>query len=113
MTHLEHFEASLNELKHSSLVGIRDITEGEEATRLLTPNCQENLAMLASENLHFEAQFEIENMHITEQLIKYCHALPSLRVVINHLGFIAMSKYGSKQSLNSAAAIISRLSSQA
>ncbi|MEQ3442579.1 amidohydrolase family protein [Pseudoalteromonas sp. BZP1] len=85
----KHFEASLNKLEHPSLVGIRDITEGEETKRLLTPHCQDNLAMLASENLHFEAQFEIEDMQVTEQLIKYCTALPSLRVVINHLGFIS------------------------
>tara|TARA_Y100000034_G_scaffold136628_1_gene214245 strand:- start:4128 stop:4970 length:843 start_codon:yes stop_codon:yes gene_type:complete len=85
----KQFEASLNKLEHPSLVGIRDITEGDEARRLLTPHCLDNLAFLAAENLHFEAQFEIENIQITEQLIKYCTALPSLRVVINHLGFIS------------------------
>lgn len=85
---LNEFSLALSALTHSHLVGIRDITEGKDATRLLAPNCLENLAYLAAQNLRFEAQFEIENLHITEQLIKYCHALPSLRVVINHLGFI-------------------------
>ncbi|WP_062567197.1 MULTISPECIES: amidohydrolase [Pseudoalteromonas] len=82
------FINAMTELRQPTLVGIRDITEGDDATRLCAPNSLENLAYLAAENLLFETQFEIENHAVTEQLITYCHALPSLRVVINHLGFI-------------------------
>ena len=82
------FIAAMSALEQPQLAGIRDITEGSDSMRLLDPHCQENLAYLASKHLIFEAQFEIENQQVTEQLLHYCRAIPKLQVVINHLGFI-------------------------
>ena len=63
------FQLALKHLTHSSLVGIRDITQGHDATRLLSPHCIKNLRHLSELQLHFEAQFEVENLNITEQLL--------------------------------------------
>lgn len=82
----EDFNNAINALSHSSLVGIRDITEGADATRLTHPNCLDNLTLLNDCQLMFEAQFNVENLAITDQLIKYCQQLPNLHVVINHAG---------------------------
>ena len=80
------FKLALKHLKHSSLVGIRDITEGHDATRLLNPHCLDNLRHLCHLKLHFEAQFEIENFNITEQLISYANQVSDLQIIINHAG---------------------------
>nr|WP_247664707.1 amidohydrolase family protein [Pseudoalteromonas sp. MMG010] len=82
------FKAAINALNHPSLIGIRDITEGHEAQRLIHPNCIDNLAHLAKCQLHFEAQFSVENQPITKKLIHYCTEHPHLTVIINHCGLV-------------------------
>ena len=80
------FSTAIAALSHPSLVGIRDITEGTDAARLSNPHCLENLALLSTLQLIFEAQFNIENLAITQQVVNYCQQLPHLQLVINHAG---------------------------
>ncbi len=80
------FKLALKQLQHSSLVGIRDITEGHDAERLLSPHCLDNLRHLSKLKLHFEAQFEVENLNITERLISYANQVSDLQIIINHTG---------------------------
>ncbi|MFU2510957.1 amidohydrolase family protein [Pseudoalteromonas sp. ASV78] len=84
--HPADFDAAITALTHPSLVGIRDITEGADAARLKHARCLDNLALLASKQLIFEAQFAIENLAITQQMVNYCQQLPHLQLVINHAG---------------------------
>ena len=80
------FSHALGVQCHPSLVGIRDITEGDDAIRLLSSNCLANLDHLSQQKLVFEAQFNIENSAISQQVINYCQQLPDLKIVINHAG---------------------------
>ena len=73
-------------LAHLSLCGIRDITEGTDAKRLLDANSFKNLTTLSDTQLHFEAQFDIENSEITKQIAYYAKQLPQLQIIINHAG---------------------------
>jgi L-fuconolactonase len=77
---------ALNKLTHPSLIGIRDITEGDDATRLLSTHCYNNLATLNHLNLHFEAQFELENSTIVTRVAQYAEQFKQLIIVINHAG---------------------------
>jgi predicted TIM-barrel fold metal-dependent hydrolase len=80
------FKLALQQLEHCSLVGIRDITEGHDAERLLSPQCLDNLRHLSQLKLLFEAQFEVENLNITERLISYANQVSDLQIIINHTG---------------------------
>ena len=80
------FKLALQQLDHCSLVGIRDITEGHDAERLLSRHCLDNLRHLSQLKLHFEAQFEVENLNITERLISYANQVSDLQIIINHTG---------------------------
>ncbi|PLT26895.1 amidohydrolase [Pseudoalteromonas sp. MelDa3] len=82
----DQFINSLEALAHLSLCGIRDITEGTDAKRLLDANSFKNLTTLSDTQLHFEAQFDIENSEITKQIAYYAKQLPRLQIIINHAG---------------------------
>jgi predicted TIM-barrel fold metal-dependent hydrolase len=41
---------------------------------------------LSQLKLHFEAQFEVENLNITERLISYANQVSDLQIIINHTG---------------------------
>lgn len=82
----DEFINSLEALAHLSLCGIRDITEGTDAKRLLDANSFKNLTTLSDTRLHFEAQFDIENSEITKQITYYAKQLPQLQIIINHAG---------------------------
>ena len=82
----DQFINSLEALAHSNLCGIRDITEGTDAKRLLDANSFKNLTTLSDTQLHFEAQFDIENSEITKQIAYYANQLPQLQIIINHAG---------------------------
>ncbi|MBH0012931.1 MULTISPECIES: amidohydrolase family protein [unclassified Pseudoalteromonas] len=82
----DEFINSLEALAHLSLCGIRDITEGTDAKRLLDANSFKNLTTLSDTRLHFEAQFDIENSEITKQIAYYAKQLPQLQIIINHAG---------------------------
>ena len=82
----DQFINSLEALAHSNLCGIRDITEGTDAKRLLDANSFKNLTTLSDTQLHFEAQFDIENSEITKQIAYYAKQLPQLQIIINHAG---------------------------
>ncbi len=75
------------------LVGIRHITEGKDAELLLAPPVLDNLACLSGHRLIFEAQFELANAHISEQLARYAKALPALNIVVNHGGLVCRQRY--------------------
>lgn len=80
------FKTTLKQLQHSSLVGVRDITEGVDAERLLNPVCLDNLRHLSELKLHFEAQFEVENLNVTKQLAFYASQISNLQIIVNHTG---------------------------
>ncbi|MBH0026050.1 amidohydrolase family protein [Pseudoalteromonas sp. SWN29] len=82
----DQFTHCLKALAHSNLCGIRDITEGSDAKRLLDANSFKNLITLSNTQLHFEAQFDIENSEITKQVAYYAKQLPQLQIIINHAG---------------------------
>ena len=64
------FAKAINALAHPHLIGIRDITEGADAQRLLNPVCFSNLQTLCQQGLHYEVQFELENSAIAAQLAR-------------------------------------------
>ena len=80
------FSNALKETQHPALAGIRDITEGSDANRLLSNNCYNNFEYLSHLKLHFEAQFALENINITKQLAYYAKHIPQLHIIINHAG---------------------------
>ncbi|MCG7535664.1 amidohydrolase family protein [Pseudoalteromonas sp. OOF1S-7] len=82
------FRAQLDALRHPSLVAIRDITEGQDATRLQSPQVTENLAYLSECGLHFEAQFELSQHNIVKHLCHITQQLPQLRIMLNHSGLV-------------------------
>ncbi|CAM4082787.1 amidohydrolase family protein [Pseudoalteromonas byunsanensis] len=69
-------------------IGIRDISEGQDADKLLHPNVKHNLAVLANHNLIFEAQFELHHNTVTKHFSATCQQLPALQIVLNHSGFL-------------------------
>ncbi|WP_409523971.1 amidohydrolase family protein [Nitrincola sp. MINF-07-Sa-05] len=80
------FVAAVHNLQRPALAGIRDITEGEDGVRLLTPTVTENLAHLAEQGLIFEAQFNWEDLSVAQAVADYAKAIPSLKLVLNHAG---------------------------
>ncbi|MDK2594965.1 amidohydrolase family protein [Pseudoalteromonas obscura] len=84
----ELFNAALKKLHHPSLAAIRDITEGEDAERLLSPNVIRNIQHLSELGLHFEAQFEVHNSAVSEHLFEIHQTHKNSRLVINHAGFM-------------------------
>ncbi|KAF7768736.1 hypothetical protein PCIT_a3226 [Pseudoalteromonas citrea] len=83
------FSQQLKALAQSRcLRGIRDITEGNDAERLLHKHVQKNLATLSQYQLHFEAQFELHLHNIAYQVAQYCLQLPSLQIILNHAGLL-------------------------
>ena len=70
----------------NGFVGIRDITEGEDAHRLNSIFVLENLSVLASNQLIYEAQFELENQNAVTIICEYAQQLPNLKIVLNHAG---------------------------
>ncbi|OHU86308.1 MULTISPECIES: amidohydrolase family protein [Pseudoalteromonas] len=75
-------------LDNTNFIGIRDISEGPDANKLLHPNVATNLAVLAEHDLVFEAQFELHHDSVAKHLSVVCQQLPKLQVVINHSGFL-------------------------
>lgn len=82
----DDFKKAITDLRHPTLVGIRDITEGHDSARLFSSNSFKNLAYLAEQALHFEAQFELENTLLSERVAYYAQQLPHLKFVVNHAG---------------------------
>jgi predicted TIM-barrel fold metal-dependent hydrolase len=80
------FSHALSNLTHPTLAGIRDITQGDDAKRLLSNNCYNNFETLQQLKLHFEAQFELENHIIVNQIAQYAKQFPQLKIVLNHAG---------------------------
>ncbi|TMP37750.1 amidohydrolase family protein [Pseudoalteromonas rubra] len=85
------FRRQLEALKHPSLVAIRDITEGQDATRLLTPQVADNLAHLSDSGLHFEAQFELTHHSVVTHLCNIARQVPNLRIMLNHSGLVGQT----------------------
>ncbi|MBE0366265.1 amidohydrolase family protein [Pseudoalteromonas aurantia] len=84
-----HFSEQLSKLLHDPcLRGIRDITEGTDAIRLLHPNVFTNLSTLSCHKLCFEAQFELNNQQVANQVANYCLSLPHLSLFLNHAGLL-------------------------
>lgn len=88
------FEEQIKTLqKFSSFVGIRDITEGNDAMRLYADSVNSNFALLAKNKLIFEAQFEISELPHTTHLCELAKAQPNLSIVLNHAGLVTPQNY--------------------
>ncbi|WP_372769957.1 amidohydrolase [Pseudoalteromonas sp.] len=88
------FEEQIKTLqKFSSFVGIRDITEDNDAIRLHADNVNHNFALLAKNKLIFEAQFEISELQHTKRLCELAKANPNLNIVLNHAGLVTPQNY--------------------
>ncbi|SFC44991.1 amidohydrolase family protein [Pseudoalteromonas denitrificans] len=93
---LAEFSIQLLSLKKQAtpaLIGIRHIMEGDDIDLLFSKNLIHNLKLLASNNLIFEAQFELNNIKATQQLAEYAHQIPNLTLVINHCGLVCENNY--------------------
>ncbi|KZN58293.1 hypothetical protein N473_05990 [Pseudoalteromonas luteoviolacea CPMOR-1] len=84
----EQFRNALEELQHPSLIAIRDITEGDDAQRLLSQHTVQNLHYLAQQSIHFEAQFEVHNNDVSRHMYEIYSEQPEATLVINHAGFM-------------------------
>ncbi|WP_105258018.1 amidohydrolase family protein [Pseudoalteromonas sp. T1lg88] len=84
----EQFAASLQRLKFPLLRGIRDITEGLDGERLLSPNVGKNLTLLCEQGLLFEAQFSLCEPELAAAVVAHAKANPRLNIVINHAGLV-------------------------
>jgi predicted TIM-barrel fold metal-dependent hydrolase len=78
--------------KSQNLRGIRDITEGDDAKRLLHKHVYKNLVTLSQYHLHFEAQFELYQLNVAHQIAQYCSNLPELQIILNHAGLLQINK---------------------
>ncbi|MCF2857351.1 amidohydrolase family protein [Pseudoalteromonas sp. SMS1] len=78
----------LSALSHPSLVAVRDITEGHDATRLLADTVADNIQHLDQCGYHFEAQFEFTHHAVIDKIVHIYRALPNAVLVINHAGFM-------------------------
>jgi predicted TIM-barrel fold metal-dependent hydrolase len=88
------FAAQIKQLQQqTAFIGIRHITEGQDAEQLFNSNVSTNFRLLAKHNLIFEAQFELTNLAATEQLISLAKHTPELTIVINHAGFVTQAHY--------------------
>lgn len=88
------FEKQINTLQYfNSFVGIRDITEGNDAIRLHADSVNHNFALLAKNKLIFEAQFEINELPHSTRLCELAKAHPNLNIVLNHAGLVTPQNY--------------------
>ncbi|WP_171043777.1 amidohydrolase family protein [Pseudoalteromonas spongiae] len=79
--------------RYATFVGIRDISEGADAERLLKPEVVSNFALLESHQLIFEAQFELHQHPITKRLCDLAKACPTLNIVLNHAGLVTAESF--------------------
>ncbi len=84
----EQFATALAALKHRRSAAIRDLTQGSDGCRLLSPQVIENIQQLNRAGLHFEAQLEFSQIQLCDAFLKQLEANPDLKVVFNHAGFI-------------------------
>ncbi|MFY8274032.1 amidohydrolase family protein [Pseudoalteromonas sp. SSDWG2] len=82
----QHFAKALDKADSAILRGIRDITEGDDAERLLDSNVDDNLALLSAKGLIWEAQFDVSDERLCNGVVDYAHNHPNLIIVINHAG---------------------------
>ncbi|PKF49433.1 amidohydrolase family protein [Enterovibrio nigricans] len=82
------FTALLGKLtQYQSVIGVRHILD-EDAEHLLSQaSVQKNLAVLASESLIFEAQFDVKDKKAVDAFISTASTHASLQFVLNHAGF--------------------------
>ncbi len=73
--------------KFKSVVGVRDILEDNAIRYLSNQQVQNNLALLAKEQLIFELQMPLNNLDSVYLLADILTKTPHLSVVINHAGW--------------------------
>jgi L-fuconolactonase len=82
------FQQKLDKLcQYKSVVGVRDILDENAFEYLSTPVVQNNLAILAKQQLIFECQMPLTDVVATAQLVKVLNERPTLKLIINHAGF--------------------------
>ncbi|MFC3033562.1 amidohydrolase family protein [Pseudoalteromonas fenneropenaei] len=86
----ERFAEQLAQLQQApNLVGIRDITEGEDGLRLSAAATQQNLALLAKHQLIFEAQANFAHPSYRDAICQLAVQLPDLTLVLCHAGLLS------------------------
>lgn len=95
----DQFKQAIAALRTPTCIGIRDITEGQDAERLSHPNTVLNLQFLASQNLHFEAQGHFATSYYRDQLLALCRAIPELTIIVTHFA-LAQSQDSLKSTLS-------------
>jgi predicted TIM-barrel fold metal-dependent hydrolase len=73
--------------QQSSFVGVRHILDADAASLLSDDTVQENLRLLASKSLLFEAQFSACDREGVDQVCTFLSETPYARWVLNHQGF--------------------------
>ncbi|KXF82120.1 amidohydrolase family protein [Enterovibrio coralii] len=82
------FIALINKLRsYRSVVGVRHILDDDAEHLLKLASVQNNLAVLASHSLIFEAQFDAKDSRTVEVFINTAAKHSALRFVLNHAGF--------------------------
>ncbi len=82
------FSQTITQLKKfKSVVGVRDILEDNAIPYLSNQQVQNNLALLAKEQLIFELQMPLNNLDSVSLLADILTKTPLLSVVINHAGW--------------------------
>lgn len=79
-------------MQFKSFVGIRHILDTQLPEIFNHQNTLRNLQLLATNNLIFEAQFNIANDNDCQIFVETIKQCPNLKVVINHAGFAPNNK---------------------
>lgn len=69
---------------YSSVSGLRHILDDDAERLLNTPKVRWSLALMASHNLSFEAQFDLTDSKAVGGLLNILERTPNLRIAINH-----------------------------
>lgn len=86
--HTEHFAETIERLmQRKSVAGIRHILEGQDSELLFTKNTAQHFALLQDKQLSFDAQLDIGDSRIVNQLLKLATTFDRLAIIINHGGW--------------------------
>jgi len=79
-------------MRYQSVVGIRHILDHDALTILSNNNSQDNLAILAANQLSFELQMLLTDTPALERFMAILTLTPKLKVCVNHAGWPSVDK---------------------
>ncbi|WP_158967951.1 amidohydrolase [Paraglaciecola sp. L3A3] len=81
------FEQDITQLlTRKSVVGIRHILDEQGYDILSAAQTAQNMTLLASQQLSFDAQLQVNDSNTINQLIRLANTIPQLNIIINHCG---------------------------